>query len=539
MGAFRLEQLHFQYDAPDGEGAPRAVFEELELVLETGWRTALVGRNGRGKTTLLRLLHGELEPTRGSLQRPGPTTRFPFDLGDTERPLREAVREGVAPFGAWEARMETLLEAGDEASLTEYAELLERYEAAGGYEIEARVERELAGLGFDPEQTSRPLASLSAGERTRALVAVLFLRPGHFPLIDEPTNHLDMAGRELLGEYLRGKPGFLLASHDRHFLDLCCDHVLALERAEVRLERGSFSSWLERRDQREEAERRRNEELAREVASLEADARRRRVWSGRKEKEKRGAFDKGRVGKLAARTMKRAMSAERRRDQSVEEKRSLLRNVEKERELRLRKEGGGPELVVELDHADVAHPGRPAGGPPLLRDVCLRVERGDRLAVVGPNGSGKSSLLAALAGERELLAGRRHLPPRLRVARAYQLPLWAEGRLADHLHAASIDEGIFRATMGQLGIRGAVFDRPLETFSLGERKKVDLCRSFLEPQHLFLWDEPMNDIDLASREDIEEVLLREEPTMVFVEHDRAFVEAVATEVLDLAALAGS
>lgn len=424
--------------------------------------------------------------------------------------------------------MEELLAKADEPALEEYAGLQEKYERHGGYTIDASIERELAALAMSAELLERPFSNASQGERTRALIVALFLRPEVYPLIDEPTNHLDMAGRAVLGEYLAKKPGWLLVSHDRHFLELCADHVVALRRDGVRLHQGGFADWEAQAALEEESERHRREGIAREVRALEDASRKRRVWSGRKEAQKRGAFDKGRIGHLAARQMKRARSIEKRSDEKLEEKKELLRNAEKKREVRLRAEGGAPQVVLTVEDLCVER-----GGRRVLEDVRLELERGERVAVVGPNGCGKSSLLDAIAGTLELASGRVHVPGFVTIARAYQEPLWGAGSLRERLRAAELDETLFRTTMGSLGVIGAVFDQPLETFSEGERKKVDLCRSLMAPAHLFIWDEPMNYVDLASRAEIEDAILAREPTLLFVEHDRRFVERVATRVIEL------
>jgi len=523
MALIRIEEIDFQYDSPF-----TPVFEGLSLTIDTDWRTALVGRNGRGKTTLLRLIHGELRPLRGAVVAPPGIARFPYDPGEVDRTVCDVVRDCVGPFAVREAEMERLLARGDPESLAEYARLQERHEREGGYVIEARIERELATLGLGEETSGREFATLSAGEQARALIAALFLRGDAFPLIDEPTNHLDMAGRETLGRYLASKGGYVLVSHDRHFLDLCCDHVVSLNRSDVRVNQGSFASWQEQMARDEEHERRRRDHLKREIKSLEDAARRRRSWSGRREKEKSGAYDKGWVGHMAARQMKRALASERRSREKLEEKKGLLGNVEKERRITLRGEERGPERVLTVNGVAVGFEGRA-----VLEGIAFSLDRGERLALLGPNGCGKTTLLDAIVGERDVFEGSIHLPGHLAVVRGYQRPRWAEGLLREHLASDGLDETLFRTTMGSLGVCGEIFDRPLETFSMGERKKVDLCRSFLHPAHLLVWDEPMNYVDLDSREDIEEVILREEPTLLFVEHDRRFVERIATKVIEL------
>ncbi len=518
-----LEQLSFHHDDPY---VP--VFEDLSLVLDCSWKTALIGRNGRGKSTLLGLILGKLQPHSGELRGPARVQGFPFSPGDITRPTRLLIREGVAPFEQWEREMERLTAASDEASLSRYGELLEAFETAGGYDIEARIEAEFAELEMESGLLDRRFDSLSGGERTRALITVLFLQHDSFPLIDEPTNHLDLEGRARLGEYLSRKNGFLLVSHDREVLDLCADHVLSLERDGPRLINGNHADWQLQTERRHEEERRRHARLGKELKSLERSARKRRNWAGAKEREKQDADDKGFIGHRAAKQMKRALTIERRGREKAEEKRALLRGVEKERRLKLSVDDQGPDTLIAASDLSLI-----IGGKLLCEGLSFTLRRGERLALSGPNGSGKSSLLKAVCGELAPAAGALHRPARLRLTRAYQDPLWAEGLLRDHLSTEDIDETHFRQILAALGVSGEIFDRPLETFSQGERKKVDLSRSFLDPAQLLVWDEPLNYIDLVSREQIEDLVLAEAPTMIFVEHDRRFVDRVATAGLDL------
>ena len=523
MALIALEGLGFHYEAPY-----TPVFDRLDLGIDTAWKTGVVGRNGRGKTTLLDLLRRRLRPTAGRLSVPLKTAYFPYEPPVSDLEAARVVKAAVAPFERWEARMQRLLEKGDDASIEAYGEVAARFERLGGYEIDDLVAREAALLGLDGETLARPFSTLSGGERTRALIAALFLRRDRFPLIDEPTNHLDAEGRRILGDYLARQRGFILVSHDRYFLDLCTDHILALNRADIRLSHGDFSTWKSQMEREEETERRTQEKLLKEVRDLTQEARRRRTWSERKEKSKIGAYDKGRVGHLAAKTMKKALNAERRIQEKLEEKKGLLKNREKERVLKLDPDAGGPETLVSLDGAWVR-----LGGKDLLGGLNLRLRQGDRLAVTGPNGAGKTALLRALCGELPLAAGTLSKPAHVRLCRAHQVPLWQRGRLRPLLRSAGIDETRFRTLMASFGVEGEIFERPLESFSEGQRKKVDLCRSFLEPAHLLVWDEPLNYLDLYSREQIERVVLACRPTLLFVEHDRYFTERIATDAVRL------
>lgn len=525
MSRIVLSDLSFHYDQPY-----EPVFEHLTLAIDTSWRTAVIGRNGMGKSTLLALIRGDLAPTGGSVHHDLALTSFPFEPPPRVTRTGDVVLDGVAPFRRWEREMEVLSTRDDAESIARFGTILEEYQRLGGYQIEGRIEREFEAMALDSSLLERDFATLSGGERTRALIVSLFLREGTFPLIDEPTNHLDLDGRERLGAYLASKSGFVVVSHDRTFLDSAADHVVAINRSDIRLHQTNYSGWRRQMDLTELHEKRRFDNLTRQVRTLEEAARQRRTWSHAKEKQKRGAYDKGRIGHLAARHMKRALHAERRAAEDLEDKKALLQNAEKERRLRLRSEGGGPETLVRATGLTVT-----LGGRHVLDGVDVNVRQGERVAVIGPNGSGKTTLLRALAGEVPLAEGVVSVSRHVRVERAHQDPLWQSGYLRDRLREGGIDEIAFRRVMGSLGVTGEVFERPLHTFSLGERKKVDLCRSFVGSAHLYIWDEPMNDIDIFSREQIERAILRHEPTMLFVEHDRWFIDRVATSVLDLGA----
>ena len=428
--------------------------------------------------------------------------------------------------------MRELLRVADEQSISEYGEILEEYEGLGGYEVEANIEREIVEIGMKSSVLEQGFGTLSGGEQTRALIIALFLRRGVFPLIDEPTNHLDMQGRQLLGDYLSRKQGFILVSHDRFFLDQCADHILSINKADVRIHQATFSEWKLQMEREEETELRRSENLLREIRALKRSARQRRTWSDAKEKQKIGAtaahMDKGYISHKAAKQMKRALSTERRVDQGIVEKEMLLQNRERERALKLHLEKKSPDVVLFVENATIE-----IDRTVIVDNISILIRKGDRIALIGANGSGKTTLLNAISGEIALSAGAIYLPAYLNVIRAYQNPRWQQGLVTTHLSQAGIDESLFRSVMGSIGVSGEIFARPLESFSQGERKKVDLCRSFLQPAHLLLWDEPMNYIDFMSREQIEKVILKYQPTMLFAEHDRWFVDTVATDIVEL------
>ena len=530
MSTIICRRLTFGYPGAEGN-----VFDDLDLVIDTQWRSALSGRNGRGKTTLLRLIQGELEPDRGAIERSQRTAYFPGAVVHPDAEVRDVVKDAVGPFRQWEAKMDDLLENGSEDALEAYGELLDAYQEAGGYAVESGIEAELASLGIGETYWERPFSSLSGGEQTRCLLASLFVPSSSsgpdtstFALIDEPTNHLDRDGRRFLADYLRAKAGFLLVSHDRAFLDACCDHVVALNPDTVEVERTSFSAWRERFRQRLARQRAENAALKQEIARLGQVATDRRAGALKRESEKGAHVDKGFISARAKRQMRKAVSAERRAENAAEERRQTLVDMEKDRRLALpdsgRKTGS---LVVANDL------GLWRGDMAVFAKVSFTVAPGDRVAIVGPNGCGKTSLLDQIEAQKHRHTGTLHRPGHVAVARTFQHPQWTSGLLRDHLQDAGIDESRFRQVMAVLGVRGGVLDGRIGDLSHGQQKKIDLARSFLASADLLLWDEPLNFIDIDAREQIEDVLLADQPTVVFVEHDAAFVERVATQIVDL------
>lgn len=523
MPRISFRSVTYQYPS-----SAEPVFSGLTLTVDTNWKTGLVGRNGRGKSTLLALINGSLEPNRGAIDHPGPAALFPFPVTDQSLPVIELIRMQIAPFREWEMAMERLLRSGSNDDLRRYAKIAEQYERSNGFSIDALIERECSDLGLSRSMLQRPFSSLSGGEQTRSMIATLFLRPDVFPLLDEPTNHLDMNGRGALAEYLSRKSGFIVVSHDRAFLDRCCDHIVSLNRNDVRIFHGNYSEWNAQVRLEEETDRVRNNSLEREIASLEKAARQRRAWSAVTEKEKSKAADSGYVSHKAAKIMKRALVLERRIEKNIEEKKTLLTNVETIRPLVIKKPDGVPEIVLSVEDVSIA-----VDGITILENLSFVLRRGERIALIGDNGTGKTSVLRMLRGELRPVSGQFRIPGYIDVVDGYQHPLWSSGILRSHVRSAGIGESQFRTIMGTFNVCGEIFDRPLESFSRGELKKVDLCRSFLKPYHLFVWDEPVNYIDIQSREQIERVILENEPTMLFTEHDRMFVERIATQTIIL------
>jgi len=504
------------------------VFDNISLTIDTKWKAGLVGRNGAGKTTLLKLITGELMPVCGSIHVPVSIRRFPYQIVDESMKVKNIIMDSIAPFNKWERKMEELAKKGDKSSLEEYGNLLELYEQYDGYGIESRIEKELFMLYLDVSILNKKFCNLSGGEQTKIKILSLFLVEEEYPLIDEPTNHIDMQGRQLIAKYLAEKEGFLLVSHDRYFLDLCTDHIISINKSDIKINKGNYSQWKYNMDLEIEFEKRKDTNLKRKIKSLGRSTDRLKRWSFRIEKTKIGAGDKGAVGASAARMMKRAKNVERRIKRNIEEKSKLLKNKEKSRSLKLKTEFVTREILVSVSNLYIAYDQNV-----IIKDFSLILRRGDRIAITGRNGTGKTTLIKAILGYIKPQKGIIYKPSFVRFMSMRQVPKWNEKYLKDIIESRDVDLSQFRNVLASMGIKGDIFERPISTFSMGERKKVEMAFSFTEPASVYVWDEPLNYVDVFSREQIEEVILKYKPTMLFIEHDRYFIEKVATDVVDL------
>ena len=492
MSQITIQNLHFIY-----EGDHTPVFEGLDLQLDTNWKLGLVGRNGRGKTTLLRLLAGELEG-RGTVSLRQPCIRWPRPVADPSRRTLDLLLEGVPPEEEW------------------------------------RLSWELSKLELEEAVLDRPFSTLSGGEQTRALLAALFLDEGAYPMIDEPTNHLDGPGRVLVAEYLRGLDrGFLLVSHDRAFLDGCVDHILALNPTGPELVRGSFSAWFQNKEDRDRGELARNEKLKGEIRRLEQAAKRTSGWSDQVEKTKYGSKnsglrpDRGFIGHKAAKMMKRSKQLEDRQQKAILEKSALLKDIERADMLKLTPLAYHADRLLEGRDLAVAYPG--VNGRP----VRFTLRQGERLRLEGGNGSGKTSLLRLVLGEETPHTGQLWRASGLEISYVPQRADHLRGGLLDWAEGQALDRTRFLTVLRKLDFGRALFERDMGEYSAGQKKKVLLAASLCRSAHLYVWDEPLNYIDLFSRVQLEELILQYRPTLLFVEHDRVFGEKIATGTVSL------
>lgn len=488
MSMIKAENLTFCYP-----GSYDNIFENAAFQIDTDWKLGFVGRNGRGKTTFLNLLLGKYEYS-GKIISSVWFDYFPYPVADKMR-LTEEILQEVCPLAQeWE------------------------------------LMRELSCLEVDSGVLWRPFETLSKGEQTKVLLAALFLNEGHFLLIDEPTNHLDTKAREKVAVYLKRKKGFILVSHDRYFLDGCVDHILSLNRAGIEVQAGNFSSWMENFERQQEFETAQNERLQKDINRLKQAAKRAADWSDKTEAAKygNGPVDRGFIGHKAAKMMKRSKTAEARQRKAIEQKSGLLKNLETAENLKIVPLQYHADTLVSFTEVSPCYDGKPACDP-----VTFTIRRGERIAIDGKNGSGKSSLLKLLTGEITEYTGAVTTGAGLLVSYVSQDTSHLQGKLSDFAEKRGISESLFKAVLRKMDFERTQFEKDMRDFSEGQKKKVLLAASLCEQRHLYIWDEPLNFIDVYSRMQMEQLIKEFQPTMIFVEHDRAFRDAVATKIVQI------
>lgn len=492
MAMIDVVNLSFSY-----EGSFEEVFKDVSFRIDTDWKLGFVGRNGRGKTTFLNLLLGKYN-YQGRISSSTEFAYFPYEVKDKERMTLEILEEINAQYEEWQ------------------------------------LFRELNLLNVDAEVLYRPFHTLSYGEQEKVLLASLFLGEERFLLIDEPTNHLDVEARKQIAQYLNKKKGFILVSHDRNFLDSCVDHILSINKMNIEVQKGNFSSWYANKEARDQLEAAQNQKLESEVKRLKQAARQSSGWSDQVEKSKKGQRvaglrpDRGFIGHKAAKMMKRAKVLENRQQQAIEEKSKLLKNIDTMDSLKLCPLVYHTDLLAELKDVSVYYDEKK-----ICSQISFNIRQGERVCLSGKNGCGKSSILKLLLGEGISYEGNVHVGSGLKISYISQDTSYLGGNLKELAQEYGLEESLFKTLLRKLDLEREQFEKDVRFFSAGQKKKVLLAKSLCEQAHLYVWDEPLNYIDVLSRVQIEELLLKYQPTIIFVEHDTAFQENVATKVIKM------
>src|SRR2546421_147598 len=502
-------------------GAER-IFSGVSFQINEDDRIGLVGPNGAGKSTLLNILAGREEADEGvvALAR---HTRIGYLLQATdfqaENTLREEMLTVFAEVRQWEHEINELGQAlaGPDALadpalheqlLQRYAELQVRFEHAGGYTYENRVDQVLDGLGFTREQQQSPVFQLSGGQQTRAALGKLLLQEPDLLLLDEPTNHLDLKALEWLETYLiNWKGAMVVVAHDRYFLDKVVSRTIEMAFTRIEEYPGNYTKYLRLREERMERRLREYEAQQAHIAHTEEFIR--RYKAGQRSREARG-------------------------------RQKLLNRLE-----RVERPQDFPEMhfeftpVVDSGQVVVSTQKLVAGyidgkqRTELVRVADLELLRGDCVGLLGPNGSGKTTLLRTIIGELSPLSGQVHLGHNVRIGYYSQshAGLNAERSIIDEIRQVSVlsEEGA-RTFLGRFLFSGEDVFKPIGTLSGGERSRVALAKLTLQGSNFLILDEPTNHLDLPSRQFLEEVLAEFEGTLLFVSHDRYFIDRLATKV---------
>lgn len=519
MSQIKVSNLTFSYDTNYEN-----IFENVSFEIDTDWKLGFIGRNGRGKTTFLNLLQDKYKYS-GTIISAVNFDYFPFDVNWEENTLR-VIKNIIAPFAEWEEKMDSCIKKNSETSMDEYGRILDLYMSHDGYIIDELIEKEIRKLDVNIDVLERNLSTLSNGERTKLMLAALFLKKNNFLLIDEPTNHLDFEGREIVADYLNSKKGFILVSHDRHFVDKIVDHIISINRSNIEIQKGNFTSWSYNKELQDNYEISQNNILRKEIKTLEQSYRRAKGWSDMVEKSKIGdhVYDRGAVGAQAARMMKKAKNVERRKEKAIEDKKKLLKNVERADNLKIHPQEYMKSTFINIDNLSISY-----GENKLFDGVSFTVNEGDRIALRGKNGCGKSSIIKLILGEDISYTGSVNIGNKLIMSYISQDTSYLKGSFKDYVESEAIDESLFRAILSKLDFNPNSIDKALSELSAGQKKKVLIAKSLSQKANLYIWDEPLNYIDIISRMQIEKLILEYNPTMIFVEHDYMFNVNVATK----------
>lgn len=349
-----------------------------------------------------------------------------------------------------------------------------------------------------------------------------------------PTNHLDIETRNNLVHYLEKKKGFILVSHDRDFLDKVVNHIISINNNNIEIQQGNFSSWKENKDRQDNFETMQNEKLLKDINRLEMASKNTEKWSNAVEKSKyktthsEAMIDRGYVGHKSAKMMKKSKVMEQRMEKAMAEKTKLLKNIDRNDSLKIVPiESRKNQLVLannlQIKYNDIT----------IFSPVSFELRNGDRIAVVGKNGVGKSSILKRIMGNEIEFSGEFKIASGLKISYVSQSTENLKGNLKAFAEESKVEESVFKAMLAKMGFSKVDFDTKIDEMSEGQKKKVLIAKSISEQANVYVWDEPLNYIDILTRVQIEDAILKYEPTLIFVEHDKTFVEKVATKVIRL------
>ena len=501
----------------------KKILDGLTLQIDTGERVGILGRNGAGKTTFFKILTGELDYDSGEVfvapgKRLGLISQIP--VYPPEYIVEDVLRTAFSRMERLKGEMDALAEkmaAGDSsaATLKRYGDLSARFEGLGGWDTDTAVSKVANGLTIDDSMRSRLFSELSGGEKTRVNLGRLILEDTDILLLDEPTNHLDLHATEWLEAYIQKFRGTVVAiSHDRYFLDRSVTRVIEIENGKAEFYSGNYSFYAVEKERRYQERMKQYEKEQAKIAQLEKSAEQLRMWAFQ-------GMDK---------TYRRAISMERR----IERMRTTAKPT-KARKMDARftaAEFHGDEVL------GIRSLSKSFGEKKLFEGISLKVEGGERIALIGDNGTGKSTLIKMIVDEVYPDSGRIRLGPQVKLAYLPQIihfdhPDW---NLVENMMAAKrgISAQSARNRLAAYDFRGEDVLKPVSVLSGGEQSRLRLCMLMDDEINFLILDEPTNHLDIASREWIEEAVEAYDGTLLFVSHDRYFINRFATRIWEVA-----
>ena len=504
MALIQFDQVSLSFGA-------RAILDKVDLQIEPGERIGLVGSNGAGKSTLLSVVAQRQDIDSGVYRR-DPVARIaelPQSLpAADERSVRSVVAGGLADLQALRSRYDELLAAGDEATMAQLDKLQHELEARDAWQLEQRIERVMTELDLPADKL---MSELSGGWRRRAALGAALVQQPDLLLLDEPTNHLDIETIEWLELVLLNfRGGLLFISHDRALVDRIATRIVELDRGQIASFPGNYTQYLERKEKMLEDEARHNAEFDKKLAQEE-----RWIRQGIKARRTR---NEGRVRALKQLRVERTERRERQGKARFDVEEAVRSG----------------KLVAELKNVNLEF-----AGQPIIKELSVRIQRGDRIGLIGPNGAGKSSLLRVILGEQAPDSGSVRSGSQLVVGYFDQLrgQLNPEKSIIDNVSGGreSIDiNGRSRHIISYLQDFLFTPERartPVKALSGGETNRVMLAKLFSQPSNLLILDEPTNDLDVETLELLEEILTEYQGTLLLVSHDRQFLDNIVTSTL--------
>ena len=499
--------------------ADRRIFSAIDWHIRPADRIGLCGENGAGKSTLLKLLAGLVDCDGGVLQVAKGTTfgYLPQDgLAYSGNSLFVETKGALKELQQVEAELhkleQTIADTAIPEELERYAELQQLFEQCGGYQMESEVGRVLHGLGFSATDFDKPCETFSGGWQMRIALAKLLLQKPNLLLLDEPTNHLDLPARDWLEDYLVSYPyAIVLVSHDRFFLDKVVSKIVEIWNGNLSSYSGNYSRYIQTRDER--------------IAALKAAKTHQDDEIGRIE-----AF----ISRFRYQANK-ASQVQSRVKQLEKIERIVLPPQRKKIAFTFPAPPKGGRIAIGLNNASQSY-----GELKVLQQINLQIEQGERVALVGPNGAGKSTLMRLLAGVEEPVAGERQEGHNLLQAYFAQNQAAELNPARDVFNEIMADAPVpmvpkLRNILGSFLFSGDDIEKSVTVLSGGERNRLALAKLLLRPANLLLLDEPTNHLDLQSKQILLDSLNKYKGTIVFVSHDRYFVDALATRILEVGA----